>query len=223
MKNRVLKLATGLLTVGALGVATMIGSQAVGVVETTAVVMKQNDASSLTGTESYKEVTKYKDLKSFEKSLGSDKKVAYIYSKGYQGTVLLVANARDVYTRDTEYSDDKAKNYCSDAMFYTEAGGVVRCIGRLNPEGSGGDISITDNGIIFATGKRDGLESYLVSKDGMDVVHKDYLEYSSGWGYYNESNDQSKRVEFTNDQTLIDKIQNLRDKAKIVEFRSPEK
>lgn len=240
MKKRVLQIATGIAFAGMLALSGCGSTQTTGAeapettdvetVEEVEVPMQENETSCLTGAEGFKQITNYKTLEDFEKSLSSDDWVAHVYLKGYKGDVLLVDNKYEnkdepvnvVYSRDTSDSDDKAKNYCSNAKFYTVVDGAVRCIGRLNPRGSGGDISITDNGIIFATGD-ETIESYLVSKDGKDIVHKDFLNYDSLWGYYNESNDPSQKVEFTNDQKLIDKIRTLKDSAKIVEFHHPNK
>ena len=227
MKKRVAQVVTGILFASMLALAGCGSTQTTGaetsdaeVVEEVEVSVEDNEASSLTDSENYKEVTKYKTLEEFESSLGSDKMVAYVYTKGYNGITLLVSEKSNVITR-SNFDKDPAKNYCSDAKFYTVVDGYVRCIGRLNPTGSAGDISITDNGVIFATENHDGIESYLISKDGRDIVHKDYYLWDSGWGYYNESNDLSQRVEFTKDQQYIDKIEALRAKAKIVEFRAP--
>ncbi len=240
MKKRALQIATGIAFAGMLALSGCGSTQSTGAeapettdvetVEEVEVPMEENETSCLSGTEGFKEITKYNTLEEFERSLSDNAWVAHVYLKGYNGDVMLVDNRYEnkndpedvVYPREDPESDDPAANYCSNAKFYTVVDGAVRCIGRLNPGGSGGDISITDNGIIFATGD-EAIESYLVSKDGKDIVHKDFLYYDSLWGYYNESNDPSQKVEFTNDQKLIDKIKTLKKSAKIVEFRHPNK
>ena len=232
MKKRIAQIATGIIFAGMLVLTGCGSTQTTGteaaktssaeteVVEEVEVSVEETEVSSLTETEKYKTVTQYTTFEDFEKSLGDDKMVAYIYSRGYKGAVLLVADKEVVYDRE-DFTKDPAKNYCNEARFYTVVDGVVRCIGRLNPMGSAGDISVTDNGVIFATGNHKAYESYLVSADGMDIVHKDFLYFDSGWGYYTESNDLSQQVEFENDKYYMDKIENLRNNAKIVEFRAP--
>ena len=235
MKKRVLQIATGIAFAGMLALSGCGSTQttetvAPETVEEVEVPMEENETSCLTGAEGFKQITNYKTLEEFERSLSDKAWVAHVYVKGYNGDVLLVDNRNEnkndpedvVYPREDPKPDNPATNYCSNAKFYTVVDGAVRCIGRLNPRGSDGDISITDNGIIFATGD-EAIESYLVSKDGKDMVHKDFLYYDSLWGYYNESNDPSQKVEFTNDQKMIDKIETLKKSAKIVEFHHPNK
>ncbi len=211
MKNRVLKLATGLLTVGVFGVTGLVGAQSLGIanVETTAHVMSENQdsmPSSASDSGRYKEVTQYNTIPEFEKSLKSGTWVAHTYLKGYKGDVFLVAEA--------SYDYD-GKQYAEDARIYTEVDGKVRCIGCLNAMG-GLLIKRTDNGILFANGKM-SYESYLVSADGKEIVHKDYYD-GYDWGYTNETNDPGKKVEFYKNNSKVNEILALNKKAKNIEF-----
>ncbi|MBR4669339.1 MAG: hypothetical protein IKO84_01950 [Butyrivibrio sp.] len=228
MKKRVLRSVTGLLAVGVLGVTVFIGvknTYGICEVETAEYVMSENlvngirDPSSLTGSEAYKEVTNYTKLADFERSLSNDKWVAHVYLKGYKGDILLVA--------DTAYGhfDDDLKreiNYAGKVSVYTDAGNRVRCIGFLSAGGSGGEVKRTDDGVLFANNHH-STESYLVTADGLDIVHKDYVNDRDNWGYVNATNDPSKKVEFANDKEKINQIYALNDKAKTIPFTHPQK
>ena len=114
------------------------------------------------------------------------------------------------YISLNEYDDDilVVTNHVLDggiakqARFYTQKPGeTVKCIGALSTGGTAYTLRITDNKAILG-GSHRIYETYLVSSDGQNLEHKDFINesFENGegvyWGYLNDSYDKSTRVEF---------------------------
>ena len=205
MRRRGTQVLAGLFTAGMIAVTGLAGAQSVvGVcsVETIERKMESNLVdSALSKSGNAKEIgttTKFKSLDAVVKSLNSDEGYTYTKVAGYSGDVLVVAHRRDGHGMfDPE--DGYYETTC--ATFYTEnKSGTVINAGTLYSGGPMYPIAITKDGVVYASSNYT-YETYMLSSDGSELVHKDYVQVTYGdgesfWGYFRPGNTSAGETKF---------------------------
>ena len=207
-----LKVITGLATVGVLavtgsaGLQTIVGEIPAEEIETVEYKMEENDSSSYANDDSpdsslYMRASdltwKYyhhgeiyypdgKTINTFPEAIEIFiticDRYALVRSSGYGKQVLIHA-----------LEDDRRDNKTYDVRIYTEQGKgkPLRMVGALK---SSLPIKIKD-GVIYSFTSWT-YETYVVSPDGSELLHKDYINLYDYSGYTNISGDKSTRVPF---------------------------
>lgn len=195
MRKRVVHLVTGLTAAGMFAATGFVGTQTIVRVtsaettETVEFAMEEN--ASYSSRMSKKEVgdfglTQFNNFQQVKESMGSKYSAFKIHSIGYNGEVLLLYSGKNM------------------ARFYTQkAGEKVRFIGALRTPHQEPDTFFYKDGVIYNHSSVNGesvYETYAVSSDGKELVHKDYARrriYEGMTDYYsytNKTNDENRRT-----------------------------
>ncbi|MBR4831199.1 MAG: hypothetical protein IKZ97_01070 [Butyrivibrio sp.] len=207
-----LKVITGLATAGILavtgsaGLQTIVGEIPAEEIETVEYKMEENDSSSYTHDDSpdstlymrasdltYKyyqhneiEYPDGKTINTFPEAIEIyitiRERYALVHSSVYGKQVLIHA-----------MEEDRRDNKTYDVRIYTEQGKgkPLRMVGALESQLP---IKIKDGVIYSCTSWT--YETYVVSPDGSELLHKDYINLYDYSGYTNISGDKSTRVPF---------------------------
>ncbi|RKM55886.1 hypothetical protein D6853_10085 [Butyrivibrio sp. X503] len=207
MKRRGLTLFAGLASAGVLALTGIVGAQAPANTETTETVeykVKEN-ASSLSECGDSGRIGIASGCKTFDEEIARScfgDRYAYIYLKGYDGLVLMItqdgSNGSTIngITFPNTLELKEAGNDIYEAHFYTQGKDGVTLAGYLKTDGNH-PLRIKD-GVIYAC-NYDSYETYILSSDGKELVHKDYVN-DDLWGYTNDTNKEENRIEFTGGQ-----------------------
>ncbi|RKM55887.1 hypothetical protein D6853_10090 [Butyrivibrio sp. X503] len=202
MKRRGLTLFAGLASAGALALTGLVGAQAPANTETTETVeykVKEN-ASSLSECGNKKLIGTYTRYNSFEQCIRGEaqepcSRYAMVYVKGYKGDVLAISKDNIVknWHNATDYeASHRAGNTAYSVSFYTkDRNGHIILAGYLDAEKP---IKIKD-GVIYACNEMT-YETYILTPDGKELVHKDYIDFVDNTGYTNDTSDENNRHSF---------------------------
>ena len=151
-------------------------------------------------------VTNYSDLSSFEASLPHGYGFKRVSSIGFDGQLTLVAQPGSFVGNKHSYHV---------AVYAKVQGQNVKCIGEIK------DLIVPlayKDGVLYGL-TSNTIETYVVSKDGSQLMFKDFADKDGYYGYTRKSNDISTTKEFSNDKQKFDEIYyDYWDNAEDIEF-----
>ena len=165
--------------------ATVYGNMQQVTTETVECKIESND-SSLSYCGQNGDLGRKTDYKTFDELVKNESrhwdnpaKTAKIWLKGYDEYVYVVVDQwNDGYSITYFYTQKKGQNF-------VEAGYLV----------SPNRVKVKD-GVIYVCND-DSMETYLITSNGRELAHKDYIEKESLWGYTNSGYNESSRQKFT--------------------------